>query len=191
MLKPFLPFSLLALASLGFISGRADAAPLVSGTSRASMGISLSVSTSAYEITPMIGTLIDPPGPVVAAVTVGTHPLPPQGFNASVALRNHSSQDIPISLRVLGVPGYRFGFKVYNSTGTLVWDSSSGILSPALELLTSLKAGQSWRQTAFVPIFVNGSALPAGTYTLVISLLGSPQFSTTTSFVVHNVIAIN
>jgi hypothetical protein len=166
----------------------ATAEPLLSGSNQATLGVSLDATTSAYQVTPVIGVLIGPP---VAGVPVPTRPLPAQGFNASVALRNHTSQDIPVALRVMGVSGDRFAFRVYNSAGQLVWDSTGGINTPALVMLASLKAGKAWRQTAFVPIFINGIPLPAGTYSLSISLLGTPEFSTTTFFQVNHPIAVN
>jgi hypothetical protein len=178
-------------ALMGFrptVAHATAATPVTSGTDQATMGISLAVTTSGYEFTPLIGVLIDPP--VTTTVVPRVTPLPPQGFDASVVLRNHSSEDISIALQVTGTPGDHFAFKVYNAAGTLVWDSTAGV-SPDLMFLGKLKAGKAWRQTEFIPLFVNGVALPAGTYTLSVSLLGAPGFSTMTSFVVNNVIAIN
>jgi hypothetical protein len=87
-------------------------------------------------------------------------------------------------------PGEKFEFTVYDSKGNVVWNSLPSVL-PQFQEQVTLPAGDAWHGSAFVPLFINGKALPAGTYTLEASLFGSPEFSATTSFIVNNVIAIN
>ena len=58
-------------------------------------------------------------------------------------------------------------------------------------MMATLKSGHAWRGTGFVPLFINGTVLPAGSYTLVSSLYGTPEFTATTSFVVNTAIPIN
>ena len=145
--------------------------------------VSVSVPTDGYSFTPEIGSLI-------GLGSTGTKPLPPQGIEASVAIANHTTDGIRCALSVTGTPGQKFEFQVIDSKGNVAWTSLPAVSIP-LEILETLKAGETWHGSAFVPLFINGVALPAGTYTLQASLFGSPTFSATTSFVVQNVIAIN
>ncbi len=62
---------------------------------------------------------------------------------------------------------------------------------PPLSVQVKLGAGDAWRGSASVPLFVKGQVLPAGTYTLQASLYGSPSFAAVTSFVVNNPIVLN
>jgi hypothetical protein len=57
--------------------------------------------------------------------------------------------------------------------------------------VANLKPGHALHGTIFVPLFLNGGPLPAGSYTLDATLFGYPAFSATTSFVVNNPIVIN
>jgi hypothetical protein len=190
MRKFALTISALALALACQISpchASAATGVVVTSTTSATNGpVTLAVSTSGYAFTPLIGVLDPPPASGATTATA----LPPQGFTAAVTLQNHSNTGIACALGVTGTPGQKFVFNVYNANGKLVWTSLPSVLPP-LEMLATLGAGDSWHGTVFVPLFIKGVALPAGTYTLEASLFGSPAFSATTSFVVKNVIAIN
>jgi hypothetical protein len=185
MRKFSLTLSALAMAFVcQTLSSHATSPVVTTGTitTPASGGVTVMVTTSGYEFTPLIGMLISPGG--------GMIPIPPQGIKASVVLQNHTSGGIACALGVTGTPGERFAFTVYDSKGKVVWDSLPPVL-PQLEELVTLGAGDAWKGSAFVPLFIKGRALPAGTYTLEASLFGSPEFSATTSFVVNNEIAVN
>jgi hypothetical protein len=133
----------------------------------------------------MIGVLIGPGGT--------TSPLPPQGFNATVVLANHTSHDMDFALGVFTVAKEGpFRFQVYNDQDKLVWDSWGGRAIPQAVVLKKLKPGDALRGTGFIPLFpTNGVALPAGHYFLDVILNGTPQYSASMSFDVKNVIAIN
>jgi hypothetical protein len=161
----------------------------VTAASQVSGPVTVSVSTSGYAFTPLIGVL-DPPPAGTGGTVSGPNALPPQGFTASVALINHTASGITCALSVTGTPGEKFEFSVYNAHGKLIWDSLPTVLPP-LEILETLAAGDSWHGSVFVPLIIDGKPLAPGTYTLQASLFGTPVFSATTSFVVNNVIAIN
>jgi hypothetical protein len=147
-------------------------------------GVRLTVNTADSEFTPLIGVLIGPGGT--------TSPLPPQGFNATVVLANHTSHDITFTLGVFTVAKEGpFRFQVYNDQNKIVWDSWGGHAVPQAVMLKQLKPGDSLRGTAFVPLFPKGVALPAGHYVLDVILNGTPRYSASMSFDVNNVIAIN
>ena len=173
-----IPTLALAFASQTFSSHAASPE-----TTPVAGGVTIALTESGYEFTPKIGTLI----PLsTAGTSIAPIALPPQGFTASVELKNHTNGGIPCTIGF----GQTFEFTVYNSKGTVVWNSLPLVL-PQFMLLTSLPAGDTWSDSAFVPLFIKGKALPAGTYRLDVSLFGTPEFSATTTFVVHNVIAIN
>jgi len=147
-------------------------------------GVKLTVNTPDSQFTPKIGVLIGPGGT--------TSPLPPQGFNATVVLANHTSHDIAFLLGVYTVAKEGpFRFQVYNDQNKLVWDSWGGVPPPQAVLLRQLKSGDALRGTAFIPLFPKGVVLPAGHYTLDVILNGTPHYSASMGFDVKHVIAIN
>ncbi len=180
--------SLLILPALVlFLTGK----PASSQTTGAqlSSGVNVSLTTSGFAFTPMIGVLI-PLGSGTNHTPVPIS-LKTQGVSTSVSLRNSTAQDISFVLGLFTATSPKFEFRVYNSDGTLVWDSVPSILPPVVARHFVLAPGEAWRGTAFIPLFINGKALPAGTYTVEALLQGTPEFSATASFVVNNVIAIN
>jgi hypothetical protein len=154
--------------------------PLVSSSNQASGGVTLSLTTSGYAFTPLIGGLIP------LATGGSKTSLPPQVVTAHVELQNHTGADIPCTI----FSGITFEFTVYDANDNVVWDSLPAVL-PTFILRATLKAGDSFHGMVSVPLFINGKALKPGVYTLDARLYGSPIFSTTTTFVVNNVIAIN
>ena len=151
--------------------------------SQSATGLTLAFSTSGYEFTPTLGSNIKP----LSSKTVLAAHL--QGFNASVALVNHTSQNIGFQFPTPVDARQHFVFRVYDANGTLVWDSSAGVMAPQIVTDATLKAKQAWRSTMFIPLFIDGVPLAAGTYQLKVTLNGTPQFSASTSFVVDPVIA--
>ncbi len=105
-------------------------------------------------------------------------------------LKNGTSSGIACTLSETGTPGQRFEFTVSDANGNVVWDSLPKV-QPPLTVQLTLGAGDSWRGSASVPLFVNGQPLPAGTYTLQATLYGSPSFAAVTSFVVNYPIVLN
>ena len=154
-------------------------------TSQGHTGVRLFVQIPDSEFTPMIGVLIGPGGK--------TSPLPPQGFNATVVLANHTSHDLDFALGVFTVAEEGpFRFQVYNDQDKLVWDSWGGRAIPQAVVLQRLKPGDALHGTGFIPLFPTmGLALPAGHYFLYVILNGKPHYSASISFEVKNVIAIN
>lgn len=185
-------FTLSALAlSFGLPIFTARAQTTSGGTSQAAAGVTMTVSLSGYQFTPLIGNLVSPPVTSNTVISVPPFEPAPQGFTASAAVRNHTGQDIAFTLGVTGTPGGDFRFQVYNSSGTLVWDSLGNIAIPTIVRLDNLKPGHALHGTTLVPLFINGVPLPAGNYTVDVTLFGTPEFSATTSFVVNNAIVIN
>jgi hypothetical protein len=149
-------------------------------------GVKLFVHIPDSEFTPMIGVLIGPGG--------RTFPLPPQGFNATVVLANHTSHDMDFDLGVFTVAEEGpFRFQVYNDQNKLVWDSWGGRAIPQAVVIKRLEPGDVLRGTGFIPLFptMGGVALPAGHYFLNVILNGTPHYSASMSFEVKNVIGIN
>jgi hypothetical protein len=149
-------------------------------TPPSSGSVTFSVTTDGYSFTPVIGSLIPPAGGTTSTT------LKPQGFTVGATLENHTNQGISGTI----ASGILFEYTVYNSNGQEVWDSLPLGL-PQFILLTTLPPGGKWHSTAFVPLFINGKPLPAGTYTLDASHFGSPEFSATTTFVVNPPFVIN
>lgn len=105
---------------------------------------------------------------------------------------NRTPEDITFQFPTTVAAAAHFVFRVYNSDGTLVWDSSAGVIAPDHVTDATLKAHRAWHSSAFVPLFIDNTPLPAGTYTVVAkleTLPGTVEFSSTASFIVNNVIA--
>ena len=158
-------------------------------------GLTLSLSTSGYKFTPILGSLIHPGtgatdlagrrGPVE-----GFPPIRPQGFVASVALINHTGDPIQFVFPTPVDAQKHFVFRVYDATGNPVWESNAGATAPPIITDVKLDGHQAWRATRFIPLFINGAPLAAGTYTLTATVNGSPLFESTTTFVVEPAVGI-
>ncbi len=149
-------------------------------TTPATGGVTISLTTSGFQFTPHIGSLIPP------TATGSNTSLPPQVFQAAVSVQNHSGRAHFLhNSRRNPVRVYRL-----RRGGHVVWDSLPAVL-PQDILLGTLKPGNSYHSSVSVPLFVKGKPLKPGTYTLEASFFGSPVFSATTTFVVNNTIQIN
>src|SRR5688572_7182480 len=75
-------------------------------------------------------------------------------FSASASITNGSRTAVPFSFPQGLAEGERILFKVYNSDGQEIWRSKA---APAGEpVLEILRSGRSWKQTARIPLMVNG-----------------------------------
>ena len=159
--------ALLALSITGYALHPVDVPPPVSSTDRA--GLQLTLKTSGYRF------VVSPP-PVVAHATQRDHavilpPIPPplDSFPASVTLYNRSNSDIRFRFETAEAAAQRFVFRVFNSAGDKVWESTAidAPASPAADPVdVILQRRGTWRRLVQVPLRPGGTALPAGTYTL-------------------------
>ena len=157
-------------------------------------GLTFSLSTSGYKFTPFLGSLIHPgTGATDLAGRRGPaegFPIRPQGFVASVALINHTGDPIQFVFPTPLDAQKHFVFRVYDATGNPVWESNAGATAAAIITDVKLDGHQAWRATRFIPLFINGAPLAAGTYTLTATVNGSPLFESTTTFVVEPAVGI-
>ncbi len=158
-------------------------------------GLTLSLSTSGFKFTPVIGSLIhagtganDLAGRRLPADSVSNSP---QVFKATATLLNQTGEPIDFVFPTQEDAKDHFVFRVYDATGNLIWESKTNSPTPQVITDITLRGHQAWRMTCFVPFVINGLPLAPGPYTLTATVNGSPQFETTTSFVVTQPIGIN
>ena len=179
---------LLLLITLGFAEIQAtppvNSAPLVNRPSGRTVGVSVSLTTSGYEFEVReIRPKVDPPGTFTPQYIA----FGPVSFEASFVLVNHTRNDIAFQMsQESAVPGASATgpgsviFRVYDSSGTLVWSSGDGSVLPTPQT-AALPAGSALRGSTQVPLQVNGEWLK-GDYTLVAAVNGTPDFSATAAF---------
>jgi hypothetical protein len=98
-----------------------------------------------------------------------------------------------VTLANAGPASGQINFKLYDSTGTLIWQSIP-LLTPmaagtaaGTPTVASLPGRQAWRRTVQVPLEIEGKVLADGQYRLDAAVDGTPVFAGSTSLLVKNV----
>ncbi len=74
-------------------------------------------------------------------------------------------------------------FKVYDSSGALVWSSlGAPTTTPVAPQPRLLQPKTTWHETVQVPLKLPSGQFLSGTYTLVAAVNGTPDFSATATF---------
>jgi hypothetical protein len=139
-------------------------------------GLNVSLTTSGYCFHQL-------PDQGEAAV-INEKILPPDSgvrtsFTACVSLANRSRSPIPFTFNDAGP---RWTFRIVDSEDHELWRSDSDIVSAQVLTNDKLGAGKTWKQTARIPLFVDGTPLPVGVYTLQAFLNADKAVSATSAF---------
>lgn len=99
------------------------------------------------------------------------------GVQATFRLSNRGKSSINFEFPDSAAATRKIGFALYDDEGTLVWKSDTSVITLPATVSKELSAGETWERQMFIPLHKDGSALPAGTYTLVAQVDGWPEFS--------------
>jgi hypothetical protein len=187
-MRSILSFVWFVLAGIGFAGANVSAVdyldwrPLPAGG-----GLNISLTTSGYRF-PQIPDVIVfavPDGksttPAVDGRILPPYPLPGprSSFNACVSLTNRSRQAIPFTFNDAGP---RWIFRIVDSEDHEVWKSNSDGASAPVLTDDKLGPGKTWKQTASIPLVIDGTWLAAGVYTLQAYLNADKAVSATSVF---------
>lgn len=137
-------------------------------------GLSVSLATSGYRFQQV---------PVVTRVSANGRILPQPSFKtsfiASVCLSNRSRAAIPFSFNDAGP---RWTFRIVDAADQEVWRSNPDVA--AIQVITEevLGVGKSWKTTFPIPLVIESTPLPVGTYTLQAFLNADKSVSATSFF---------
>ncbi len=165
----------------------------ISPISSVSLGVTTSLTTSGYNFVPRYFFPPYKPGlPHPDFVIYGL----PTSFTASFALTNHTFAPIDFTVPVSATPLATTAnavpsvvFSVYDDQNNFVWSSwtNPGDLGTGS---ATLPAGGVWKLTAQIPLQINFVAL-SGSYTLVATVNGTPEFSATAAFKVSSNVVVD
>jgi hypothetical protein len=139
-------------------------------------GLNVSLTTSGYRF-PQFPDVV--PDSAADRKTLPPFPRTRTSFTACVSLTNRSREAIPFTFNDAGP---RWIFRIVDSEDREVWRSGSDIASPQVLTDDKLGAGKTWKQTARIPLVIDGNALAAGIYTLQAYLNADKAVSATSVF---------
>ena len=111
---------------------------------------------------------------------------PTRSLIASVALANRGNDPVKFIFLDRFSAERKFRFKVFNSEGTLVWESEGDPVEGATQVEAPIVKRSPWRRTINVPLVVNGTWLASGRYTLEASIDATNGIGATSIFEVNN-----
>jgi hypothetical protein len=106
----------------------------------------------------------------------------PDTFPACVSVQNRSPFEINFTFPNPAAAALKFTFRIFDSAGTLIWQSDGEIVVPPVETTEVLGKFQRWKRTLAIPLKPNGKALPAGIYTLEASTSADKRLGASTIF---------
>lgn len=137
-------------------------------------GLQTSLTTGGYRFviadTPLV------PSPAGAPIVV------PDTFPACASLQNRSPFEIKFTFPNSAAAELKFRFRVFDSAGTLVWQSDTESAEPPVETTVALGKFQRWKLIAPIPLKPGGKALEAGIYTLEALINADKQVGVSTVF---------
>jgi hypothetical protein len=139
-------------------------------------GLNVSLTTSGYRFPQC------PDYGVAAAVDgriLPPYPGPRASFTACVSLTNRSREPIPFTFNDAGP---RWIFRIVDSEDHELWRSDSDVVSVQVLTDDKLGAGKTWKQTARIPLIIDGAPLVPAVYTLQAFLNADKSVSATSVF---------
>lgn len=107
---------------------------------------------------------------------------PRAAFSATAILSNRSNTGVPFVFASQYDSEQYFRFRVLNKAGEQVWESDMNVRIIPGVTPRVLKPRQVWRRSVQVPLNFEGQPLPAGQYTLIATIAGTPALGATTVF---------
>ena len=141
-------------------------------------GLQVSLNTSGYKFIAA--------DPVVPTTTPKTRAAEPgasrDSFAASALLVNRSASDVAFVFPNPPAAERHWTFRVFDSTGGLVWESDADVIAAQVTTEANLGKGARWKRNILVPLKLDGKWLEPGSYTLEASIDADHQLGATAIF---------
>jgi hypothetical protein len=105
---------------------------------------------------------------------------------ATFALENKTMSTIGFAFPDSAASQRKVNFSLLDAEGNVLWRSDQDIVTLPVLVDTLLASGRSWTRTLPIPLYVDGTTLPTGKYTIVGEVAGSPTYRAAATIQVVN-----